>query len=560
MKYAASTIGLLVALGATSSFAAAPFAATVSDSVIATVGSPFMGLQYNGPTHRAIDPDTGALADFPSSYATPSARAALSAAGIGIVRVFVEAPAVHPAPGVFDWTDVDTAVDEIEASGMTPMLTLHQRGGGWFVGDEQQPWWTQQAGRDEWRTLAATAAQRYAGRASYFELLNEPNHLHPTADGYMGWDASADLFLSAAEAIHQVAPAAKVGGPASYGSWEPATWAKKVLARPGGEQQLDFVSYHVYASGNLADSDEAIFTQAKLFETAPAAIRQELASATNKPIELAMTEFNASSVWTTGTDPRNVNAVGGLVASLGWLYSARGGADLALRFGTTGGFGLIKWPPDYELQPAYHAVRLIHEIGGLAPGAELLAAAVAPGSSAAVEAFALRRDGDEAVILVNTSATEAADVSLQFGSGPAERTLDAFLYNADRLATALEPWTQLATIDGLAQFELAPQSLIVLRVAPEIDADFDGDGDVDGTDFLAWQRGVGLLGDAATNQAGNADGDDDVDGDDLAAWEIQFAAAAPNSLAIPEPAGCLLLAIGAATILLRVHARRQPVG
>lgn len=52
------------------------------------------------------------------------------------------------------------------------------------------------------------------------------------------------------------------------------------------------------------------------------------------------------------------------------------------------------------------------------------------------------------------------------------------------------------------------------------DANFDGDGDVDGNDFLAWQRGLGKP--AAMNADGDADGDGDVDGGDLALWRGQF--------------------------------------
>jgi hypothetical protein len=60
--------------------------------------------------------------------------------------------------------------------------------------------------------------------------------------------------------------------------------------------------------------------------------------------------------------------------------------------------------------------------------------------------------------------------------------------------------------------------------APGIAADFDDDQDVDGADFLAWQRGLGAAGPLATKNLGNADGDDDVDGVDLAAWEAAFGA------------------------------------
>jgi hypothetical protein len=53
-------------------------------------------------------------------------------------------------------------------------------------------------------------------------------------------------------------------------------------------------------------------------------------------------------------------------------------------------------------------------------------------------------------------------------------------------------------------------------------ADFDVDLDVNGFDFLAWQRGFGSTGAAATSANGNADADSDVDGDDLAVWQSQF--------------------------------------
>ncbi|MBN1854206.1 MAG: PEP-CTERM sorting domain-containing protein [Pirellulales bacterium] len=67
-------------------------------------------------------------------------------------------------------------------------------------------------------------------------------------------------------------------------------------------------------------------------------------------------------------------------------------------------------------------------------------------------------------------------------------------------------------------------------------ADFDSDGDVDGADFLAWQRGFGGAGGLAQGDA-NADGA--VDGADLAIWKSQFglggAAVGLAKMAIPEP-------------------------
>ncbi|MBN1853835.1 MAG: hypothetical protein JW829_13970 [Pirellulales bacterium] len=84
------------------------------------------------------------------------------------------------------------------------------------------------------------------------------------------------------------------------------------------------------------------------------------------------------------------------------------------------------------------------------------------------------------------------------------------------------------------------------------DADFDGDGDVDGADFLAWQAGFGITG-TATRADGDANGDKDVDADDLAIWNNQFGTISGGSqagTAIPEPATCLMGILGLLAMVL----------
>lgn len=73
------------------------------------------------------------------------------------------------------------------------------------------------------------------------------------------------------------------------------------------------------------------------------------------------------------------------------------------------------------------------------------------------------------------------------------------------------------------------------------DADFDNDDDVDGNDFLIWQRNYGTAGD---NSQGNANGDGAIDGADLAIWRSQFGSGGSATAAvstIPEPAAASLL-------------------
>jgi hypothetical protein len=91
-----------------------------------------------------------------------------------------------------------------------------------------------------------------------------------------------------------------------------------------------------------------------------------------------------------------------------------------------------------------------------------------------------------------------------------------------------------------------------INLAAGLAADFDVDGDVDGSDFLAWQRDLGATG---TYPASDGSLNGAVDGDDLAIWKEQFGRivelpAAPVT-AIPEPTGLALAAAAALAAALR---------
>jgi hypothetical protein len=90
-------------------------------------------------------------------------------------------------------------------------------------------------------------------------------------------------------------------------------------------------------------------------------------------------------------------------------------------------------------------------------------------------------------------------------------------------------------------------------------ADFDEDDDVDGADFLIWQRGVGTESGATLSDGNsNAGVDGDVDGDDLAAWQGQFGPLeiAPAAFAVPEPTAVCLTILSLTAYLVR---RRSPM-
>lgn len=89
------------------------------------------------------------------------------------------------------------------------------------------------------------------------------------------------------------------------------------------------------------------------------------------------------------------------------------------------------------------------------------------------------------------------------------------------------------------------------QFAPNFAADFDGDLDVDGADYLQWQRGLGTTGDALQRH-GDVNGDHSVDAADLTGWRSEFGSSletfvgAPSTaqaFLTPEPSGISLLGL-----------------
>lgn len=75
-------------------------------------------------------------------------------------------------------------------------------------------------------------------------------------------------------------------------------------------------------------------------------------------------------------------------------------------------------------------------------------------------------------------------------------------------------------------------------------ADFDDDSDVDGRDFLIWQRGFGITTGAELGD-GDSNADGDVDGDDLGVWQDQYGEPGHivGIVSVPEPGTWMLIAV-----------------
>jgi hypothetical protein len=81
--------------------------------------------------------------------------------------------------------------------------------------------------------------------------------------------------------------------------------------------------------------------------------------------------------------------------------------------------------------------------------------------------------------------------------------------------------------------------------------DFNGDGNVDGDDFVIWQNNFPKSSEA-TLAMGDADGDGDVDGADFVVWQTNFPFTPGGGTSpVPEPASIILASLGGIVALAR---------
>ena len=116
------------------------------------------------------------------------------------------------------------------------------------------------------------------------------------------------------------------------------------------------------------------------------------------------------------------------------------------------------------------------------------------------------------------------------------------------------PWITGMSIHGTSNLSrtLLIDNLLFEEIASATveDADFDDDDDVDGADFLTWQRGFGLTG-QPNKSTGDANGDGDVNDLDLAIWETQYGTIPPLAgvAAVPEPASLALILLATCGVM-----------
>ncbi len=180
-------------------------------------------------------------------------------------------------------------------------------------------------------------------------------------------------------------------------------------------------------------------------------------------------------------------------------------------------------------------------------------------NAAVVEFFAIARSGANGNTIITAFDDANAVVSTPVTIIPFNPfQLVSFTGNINRIDIQnFATGSNFSTYNGIDDFGYTP----IAPFTPT--ADFDDDGDVDGNDFLTWQRGFGS-GPGAKLEEGDGNNDGEVDADDLALWEGSFAATgnvAATVSAVPEPTTMvLLLGALAAVGALGRHRSRQRVG
>jgi hypothetical protein len=167
-----------------------------------------------------------------------------------LIRIFLqECFAFYPAHGRFDWSRLDPYMESFARTGAQLVAAITFKPPVLFPQVDQTIWQPNDAG--EWQNVVAELVRRYSVErpiVTYWEIGNETDigehggcpYLIQNPDDYLAY------YRMTIQAILDVFPTAKVGGPAAAGvSNEPLPGLIERCRQTG--TQLDFVSWHLYS-------------------------------------------------------------------------------------------------------------------------------------------------------------------------------------------------------------------------------------------------------------------------------------------------------------------------
>jgi hypothetical protein len=250
----------------------------------------------------------------------------------------------------------------------------------------------------------------------------------------------ANIIIRAAKAMKAVDPTIKTGGPSATRS--DLTEELRLFVRHAAPQ-LDFLSFHAYASGRLDEPDASIMGKTDTIgghlERIVKMLAEELPG---REIETHFNEYNISWTWKT-REPRMLDHRGAVFDALVLLQIARTGVTVGNAWNERDGvYGKIS--NDWTLRPSAH---VYHHFNTLLTGRAVSTVSSDPRR---VAALAVHGASGPALVLINRTANPQMAALSQSGA-PA-------LPSAPRLARI--------DADGHTRLELPARSLEALLALP----------------------------------------------------------------------------------------------
>ncbi len=303
-----------------------------------------------------------------------------------------------------------------------------------------------------------------------------------------------------------------------------AYWNDEVLSQPGVADNVDFVMVHWYPwAGDNANGSSLLSqvrtkiphmingTTAGQDTGSNAGIRDTLATHNLTDAEIMITEFNYMGSLQSGV-ANSVESIFVADAYASWL-------DL----GVTSVQYLEMLTKDFlddssgfARGSAFYGISMVDKL--VEPG-ESLVNATTSNNNVRTHA-ALQDDGSIAVMLLNLDQSQSANVTVNIANIALGSTGTKYLLTGGTNLTN----NSESALGNSFMISLPARSIAtyIIDAAPQLLGDFDGDGDVDGRDFLAWQSG------ASPNP---------FSAEDLADWQENFGVIPEvvATLAVPEP-------------------------
>jgi arabinogalactan endo-1,4-beta-galactosidase len=199
------------------------------------------------------------FADSDIYFQTPAQVATtlnmMQSIGVNSVRIMIPWAGVEPLNGSYNWTQIDTIVNDANARGMSVIGMI-----------DETPGWAAKAGTPAlsgppasdavFAAFASKLATRYTGKISAYEIWNEPNSktfwsTGPSPAAYTALLKAAYTAIKKADPKATVIAGALSSVPTTSASMDPVSFLKAMYA-DGAKGYFDELSFHPYSTSEFS--------------------------------------------------------------------------------------------------------------------------------------------------------------------------------------------------------------------------------------------------------------------------------------------------------------------